>query len=81
MELMRHFWDAAAALDPRGDEVDEGKRFPICRPEPLRRLFEAAGLTGVETRAVDVPTVFATSTTTGRRSWEAKRRRRRTACR
>ena len=58
MELMRRFWDAAAALDPRGNEVDEGKRFPVCKPEPLRRLFEAAGLTGVETRAVDVPTVF-----------------------
>jgi SAM-dependent methyltransferase len=58
MELMRHFWDAAAALDPRASELDEGRRFPICRPEPLRRLFEAAGLAGVETRAIDVPTVF-----------------------
>ena len=58
MELMRHFWDAATALDPRGAEVDESKRFPICRPEALRRLFEAAGLAGVETRAIDVPTVF-----------------------
>lgn len=58
MGLMRRFWDAAAALDPRGDEVDEGRRFPVCRPEPLRRLFEAAGLAGVETRAVDVPAVF-----------------------
>jgi SAM-dependent methyltransferase len=58
MELMRHFWDAAAALDPHASELDEGRRFPICRPEPLRRLFEAVGLVGVETRAIDVPTVF-----------------------
>lgn len=58
MELMRHFWDAAATLDPRGVELDEGKRFPICRPEPLRRLLEAAGLVGVTTRAIDVPTEF-----------------------
>ena len=58
MELMRHFWDAAVALDPRARELDEGRRFPICRPEPLRGLFEGAGLTGVETRAIDVPTVF-----------------------
>jgi hypothetical protein len=58
MELMRHFWDAAAALDPRAGELDLGRRSPICRPEPLRRRFEAAGLTGVETRAIDVPTVF-----------------------
>ncbi|HEX6015779.1 MAG TPA: class I SAM-dependent methyltransferase [Geminicoccaceae bacterium] len=58
MEHMRHFWDAATALDPRGAEVDESKRFPIWRPEALRQLFQAAGLTGVETRAIDVPTVF-----------------------
>jgi hypothetical protein len=58
MELMRHFWDAAAALGSRTGELDLGRRFPICRPESLRRLFEAAGLTGMETRAIDVPTVF-----------------------
>lgn len=58
MELMRYFWDAAAVLDPRGGELDEGKRFPICRPEALQQLFEAAGLLDVETRAIDVPTVF-----------------------
>lgn len=58
MELMRHFWDAAAALDPRAAEFDEGRRSPICRPEPLRQLFEAAGLGRVETCAIDVPTVF-----------------------
>lgn len=58
MELMRHFWDAAAALDPAAAELDEGRRSPICRPEPLRQLFEAAGLSHVEVRAIDVPTVF-----------------------
>jgi SAM-dependent methyltransferase len=39
MELMRHFWDAAIALDPLVRELDEGRRSPICKPEPLRRLF------------------------------------------
>ncbi len=58
MELMRHFWDAAAALDPRVAELDEGERFPICRPEALEGLFAAAGLAAVEARAIDVPTVF-----------------------
>lgn len=58
MELMRHFWDAAAALDPRAAEIDEGKRFPICRPEALQKLLTAAGLADVETRAIDVLTVF-----------------------
>jgi trans-aconitate methyltransferase len=59
MELMRHFWDAAAALDPTAANLDEGVRFPICRHEPLADLFRAAGLEAVETTAIDVPTVFA----------------------
>jgi SAM-dependent methyltransferase len=58
MELMRRFWDAAIALDPAAAELDEGRRSPICRPEALCRLFETAGLSDVETHAVDVPTVF-----------------------
>ncbi|MDF2781329.1 MAG: Methyltransferase type 11 [Geminicoccaceae bacterium] len=59
MELMRYFWDAAAALDAAARELDEGVRFPVCRPEPLAELLGAAGLVAVETRALDVPTVFA----------------------
>jgi SAM-dependent methyltransferase len=58
MELMRYFWDAAAALDPAAHELDEGRRFPICNPEPLTDLFLRAGLLDVEVRAIDVPTVF-----------------------
>jgi len=58
MQLMRHFWDAAVALDPAALELDEGRRFPICKPNPLAELFRQCGLDGVETRAVDVPTVF-----------------------
>lgn len=58
MQMMRHFWDAAAALDPRARELDEGRRFPLCKPEPLTNLFQTAGLEKVEVRAIDVPTVF-----------------------
>ena len=58
MQLMRHFWDAAVALDPAGAEVDESRRFPICQPGPLEALFRDAGLADVEVRAIDVPTVF-----------------------
>jgi hypothetical protein len=58
MELMRCFWDAAVALDPAALDLDEGSRFPLCRPEPLAQLFAEAGLQRVETRAIDVPTVF-----------------------
>ncbi|MBA2518624.1 MAG: methyltransferase domain-containing protein [Chloroflexia bacterium] len=58
MQLMRHFWDAAVALDPAARELDEGRRFPLCRPGPLSALYEGAGLGRVETRAIDVPTRF-----------------------
>lgn len=59
MAMMRYFWDAAAALDPAAAESDEGRRFPLCRPEPLRRLWMDAGLDKVTVQAVEVPTVFA----------------------
>jgi SAM-dependent methyltransferase len=58
MDLIHKFWDAAVVLDPRASEFDEGPRFTICRPEPLRELFEGAGLGSVETRGIDIPTVF-----------------------
>lgn len=58
MELMRHFWDAAVALNPSARDLDEGVRFPICRAEALASLFTTAGLRDVETRAIDVPTDF-----------------------
>jgi SAM-dependent methyltransferase len=58
MQMMRRFWDAAVALNPSASDKDEGRRFPICRPEPLQALFKGAGLSNVEVRAIDVPTVF-----------------------
>jgi len=58
MKLMRAFWDAAVALDPAVVVLDEGVRFPICRPDPLRQLFEAAALQNVAVCAIDVPTIF-----------------------
>jgi SAM-dependent methyltransferase len=58
MEFMRHCWDAAAALDARAAELDEGRRFPLCRPGPLQALFEELGLEAVTTRPIDIPTHF-----------------------
>lgn len=58
MELIRRFWDAAGALDPRARTLDEGVRFRLCRPEPLKALFTEAGLREVQVRPIDVPTRF-----------------------
>ena len=59
MELMRFFWDAAVELDPDAAKMDEGVRFPLCRPEALEKLFAGAGLEGVEVKPIDIPTPFA----------------------
>jgi len=58
MQLMRHFWDAAAALDPAAQDLDEGRRFTLCQPGPLQELFEEAGLERVEVRSVEIATEF-----------------------
>jgi len=58
MQLMRYFWDEAGASDPKAKELDEARRFWLCQPEPLSRLFLAAGLEDVEVLAIEVPTYF-----------------------
>lgn len=59
MGLLRRFWDTAAELDPAAAELDEGRRFPDCRPQPLHDLWTGAGLVDVLVRAIEIPTVFA----------------------
>jgi SAM-dependent methyltransferase len=58
MQFMRHFWDAAAALDPNAAELDEGRRFGLCQPGPLAELFGRAGLNEVEVREIEIATTF-----------------------
>jgi SAM-dependent methyltransferase len=58
MRLMREFWDAATAIDPATADLDELRRFPMCRPDPLRDLWSGAGLADVSVAAIDVRTVF-----------------------
>ena len=58
MDLMRHFWEAAATVDAPARELDEGIRFPLCDPDRLAALWRAAGLHAVETTALEVVTAF-----------------------
>jgi len=58
MEFMRYFWNAVVALDPAASDLDEGKRFPLCSPDPLHNLFASAGLHDIRTHSLDVPTRF-----------------------
>jgi hypothetical protein len=43
MQMLRYVWDALLARAPAG-ELDEFRRFAICKPQPLRMLFRDAGL-------------------------------------
>ena len=58
MQMLRHFWDVAASVDPTSREADQGERFEICQPDPLRRLMSDAGFDDVVVDEIVVPTVF-----------------------
>ena len=58
MQMMQHFWNAAVELNPNDSMLDEAKRFPLCQPEPLKLLFQEAGLNSISVRPIDIPTVF-----------------------
>ena len=56
---MRHFWDAAVALRAETASLDQGERFPLCQPEPLKVLMTQAGLKAGEVCAIDIETPFS----------------------
>jgi SAM-dependent methyltransferase len=59
MGLLRYFWDAAIALFPDAAVLDEGPRFPLCRPEALQNLFLQAGLANVQVQSLETTAVFS----------------------
>jgi SAM-dependent methyltransferase len=58
MQMLRYFWDAAIELDPAAEASDQGRLFPLCRPDRLHELFQESGLAGVQFRAIEAPAVF-----------------------
>ena len=60
MEFLRRFWDSVAAVDAHATELDEGHRFPICRPDALESLFREGGLGEVVCESIEIPTRFST---------------------
>ena len=59
VEFLRRFWDVAASVDPTARDLDEGRRFPLCRPEALLELFRAGGLSEVRCEPIRITTEFA----------------------
>jgi len=58
MQMLRYFWNAAVELDHKASEVDEGRRFSLCRAGQLQALAREAGLKQVEATAIEVATIF-----------------------
>jgi SAM-dependent methyltransferase len=55
MMLLRHFWDAAVAVDPEGaGPLDEAVSMRWCSPGELRALWEGADLADIATGALVV---------------------------
>ncbi len=59
MAPIRHFWDAAVAVDAAAAALDEGVRFAQYQPAHLEALFAAAGLQAVRSTAIEIPAVFS----------------------
>lgn len=59
MELLRVFWDEAAAIDARAAALDEGARFPLCRASALASLFRECDLDDLRDDALAIATDFA----------------------
>jgi SAM-dependent methyltransferase len=58
MELMRYFWDAASDLSQSARALDEGVRFPLCRPEALELAFRKASVSDIRVAPIEIPTRF-----------------------
>jgi hypothetical protein len=58
MQFLRHFWDAAATVDSTAQALDEGKRFLLCQPDSLTKLFRSEGLLDIRCEAIEIPTTF-----------------------
>jgi len=54
MQSLTTFWRAVAAVDPKNGDLDEGTRFPLCRPETLRTAWLGAGLVDVAVEPLEV---------------------------
>lgn len=59
MEMIRHYWDAAAHLGLLAPGQAQGERFPICRPEAIAEALADAGLRQVEVAAIEIDMRFA----------------------
>jgi SAM-dependent methyltransferase len=59
MGFMSAFWKAAIALDPKAEELGEGRRFPFCTAQGLAALCADAGWPRATVAPVEITARFA----------------------
>ena len=59
MGIIRAFWTAAIALDPKAAELGEGRRFPFCTREGLIALCAEAGWASPTVAPIEIEARFA----------------------
>lgn len=59
MGFMTAFWKAAIALDPKAEELGEGRRFPFCTEQGLSALAAEAGWPAVTVAPIEIAARFA----------------------
>ena len=59
MQMMRHFWEVAATVDPQAAALDESIRFGLCSQQGLHDLWQSASMSDIETCGIEIPTLFA----------------------
>ncbi|MFD3191761.1 class I SAM-dependent methyltransferase [Sedimentitalea sp. HM32M-2] len=58
MGFIDAFWQAAAEIDPKAAELDEGRRFPFCTRDGLTQLCDQAGIAGATVAPIQIETRF-----------------------
>ena len=58
MGFMSAFWKAAIALDPKAEELGEGRRFPFCTPQGLSALCAEAGWPAATVAPIEIEARF-----------------------
>lgn len=58
IEFIDVFWKAAAEIDPKAAELDEGARFPFCTENGLLEICDHAGLADASIGPVEITTEF-----------------------
>lgn len=59
MAMLRHFWEAAIAVDPAARDFNAATQYALCNPDSLQGLFASAGLSKIEVRPLEIETPFA----------------------